>query len=149
MFLNTVAGRTYNDLNQYPVFPWVITNYTDSDLDLSSPTNYRDLGRPIGALNQSRRQYFEDRFEAWGSDDGDGDATSAAAAAAPSDPATDKKIPPFHYGTHYSTSAFVLNYMLRLEPFTTMFLAMQVLPKKQTNMFEVLLASLGSWDQKV
>ena len=36
MFLNTVAGRTYNDLNQYPVFPWVITNYTDSDLDLTS-----------------------------------------------------------------------------------------------------------------
>lgn len=34
-------------------------------------------------------------------------------------------IPPFHYGTHYSTSAFVLNYILRLEPFTTMFLAMQ------------------------
>ena len=61
MFLNTVAGRTYNDLNQYPVFPWVITNYTDTTLDLSSPTNYRDLGRPIGALNQSRRQYFEDR----------------------------------------------------------------------------------------
>ena len=63
MFLNTVAGRTYNDLNQYPVFPWVITNYTDTTLDLSSPTNYRDLGRPIGALNQSRRQYFEDRSD--------------------------------------------------------------------------------------
>jgi hypothetical protein len=35
------------------------------------------------------------------------------------------QIPPFHYGTHYSTSAFVLNYLLRLEPFTTMFLALQ------------------------
>ena len=22
MQLNTLAGRTYNDLNQYPVFPW-------------------------------------------------------------------------------------------------------------------------------
>jgi hypothetical protein len=35
------------------------------------------------------------------------------------------QIPPFHYGTHYSTSAFVLNYLIRLEPFTTMFLALQ------------------------
>ena len=35
------------------------------------------------------------------------------------------QIPPFHYGTHYSTSAFVLNYLLRLEPFTTQFLALQ------------------------
>lgn len=108
MFLNTIAGRTYNDLNQYPVFPWVLTNYTDHELDLSSPTNYRDLGRPIGALNQSRRQYFEERYEMWGKNGEE-----------------DSEVPPFHYGTHYSTSAFVLNYMLRLEPFTTMFLAMQ------------------------
>ena len=62
MFLNTIAGRTYNDLNQYPVFPWVLTNYTDQELDLSAPTNYRDLGKPIGAINQSRKQYFVDRF---------------------------------------------------------------------------------------
>ena len=36
------------------------------------------------------------------------------------------QIPPFHYGTHYSTSAFTLNWLIRLEPFTTMFLALQV-----------------------
>jgi hypothetical protein len=41
MFLNTIAGRTYNDLNQYPVFPWVITNYESAELDLSSPNNFR------------------------------------------------------------------------------------------------------------
>jgi hypothetical protein len=22
MYLNTISGRTYNDLNQYPIFPW-------------------------------------------------------------------------------------------------------------------------------
>lgn len=27
MHLNTVAGRTYNDLMQYPVFPWVLADY--------------------------------------------------------------------------------------------------------------------------
>ena len=103
MFLNTIAGRTYNDLNQYPVFPWVLTNYEDSEIDLGSANNYRDLSRPIGALNQSRRKYFEERYSNW----------------------EHETIPPFHYGTHYSTSAFVVNYMLRLEPFTTMFLALQ------------------------
>lgn len=116
-------GRTYNDLNQYPIFPWVLTNYEDSEIDLSSPNNYRyeeaslttisftdswslhnrDLSKPIGALNPSRREYFEERYASWDND----------------------QIPPFHYGTHYSTSAFVLNYLLRLEPFTTMFLALQ------------------------
>lgn len=27
MHLNTIAGRTYNDLMQYPVFPWIIADY--------------------------------------------------------------------------------------------------------------------------
>ncbi|XP_026668559.1 neurobeachin isoform X18 [Ceratina calcarata] len=103
MFLNTIAGRTYNDLNQYPVFPWVLTNYETKELDLSLPSNYRDLSKPIGALNPSRRAYFEERFQSWEHD----------------------SIPPFHYGTHYSTSAFVLNWMIRVEPMTTMFLALQ------------------------
>ncbi len=28
MHLNTLAGRSYNDLMQYPVFPWVLADYT-------------------------------------------------------------------------------------------------------------------------
>ena len=39
------TGRTYNDLSQYPVFPWVLTNYDSSELDLSLPSNYRDLSK--------------------------------------------------------------------------------------------------------
>lgn len=27
MHLNTLAGRTYNDLMQYPVFPWILADY--------------------------------------------------------------------------------------------------------------------------
>jgi len=45
MYLNTVAGRTYNDLNQYPVYPWVIVNYESNELDLSLASNYRDLSK--------------------------------------------------------------------------------------------------------
>jgi len=45
MYLNTVAGRSYNDLNQYPVYPWVIVNYESTDLDLGLPSNYRDLSK--------------------------------------------------------------------------------------------------------
>lgn len=36
-----------------------------------------------------------------------------------------ESIPPFHYGTHYSTAAFILNWLIRVEPLTTMFLALQ------------------------
>jgi len=34
MCLNTLAGRSYNDLMQYPVFPWVIADY-DSQVRLA------------------------------------------------------------------------------------------------------------------
>ena len=27
MYLNTLSGRSYNDLMQYPVFPWIIADY--------------------------------------------------------------------------------------------------------------------------
>ena len=33
--------------------------------------------------------------------------------------------PPFHYGSHYSSAAIVLYYMLRLEPFTTLAVRLQ------------------------
>ncbi|XP_073432355.1 lipopolysaccharide-responsive and beige-like anchor protein isoform X2 [Dendrobates tinctorius] len=103
MFLNTIAGRTYNDLNQYPVFPWVITNYESEELDLTLPSNFRDLSKPIGALNPKRAAYFTERYETW----------------------EDEQVPKFHYGTHYSTASFVLSWLLRIEPFTTFFLNFQ------------------------
>lgn len=43
MEINKINGRTYNDIGQYPVFPWVIQDYTSETLDLSNPLIYRDL----------------------------------------------------------------------------------------------------------
>nr|XP_060626808.1 neurobeachin isoform X3 [Anolis sagrei ordinatus] len=100
MFLNTIAGRTYNDLNQYPVFPWVLTNYESEELDLTLPGNFRDLSKPIGALNPKRAVFYAERYETW----------------------EDDQTPPHHYNTHYSTSTCTLSWLVRIEPFTTFFL---------------------------
>ncbi|XP_068123171.1 neurobeachin isoform X9 [Hyperolius riggenbachi] len=100
MFLNTIAGRTYNDLNQYPVFPWVLTNYESEELDLTLPGNFRDLSKPVGALNPKRAVFYAERYETW----------------------EDDQTPPYHYNTHYSTSTFTLCWLVRIEPFTTFFL---------------------------
>ncbi|XP_068275606.1 neurobeachin isoform X2 [Nyctibius grandis] len=100
MFLNTIAGRTYNDLNQYPVFPWVLTNYESEELDLTLPGNFRDLSKPIGALNPKRAVFYAERYETW----------------------EDDQTPPYHYNTHYSTSTSTLAWLVRIEPFTTFFL---------------------------
>ncbi|XP_051902128.1 neurobeachin a isoform X5 [Hippocampus zosterae] len=100
MFLNTIAGRTYNDLNQYPVFPWVLTNYDSEELDLTLPGNFRDLSKPIGALNPKRAAFYAERYETW----------------------DDDSSPPDHYATLYSTAHSTLMWMLRIEPFTTFFI---------------------------
>ncbi|GAB4815481.1 hypothetical protein N2152v2_002527 [Parachlorella kessleri] len=104
MSLNTLASRSYNDLNQYPVFPWVLADYSSPSLDLNDPASFRDLTKPIGALNEKRLGFFLDRFESL---------------------RHDPEIPPFHYGSHYSSAGTVLFYLLRLEPFTGMNRALQ------------------------
>ncbi|GAM18020.1 hypothetical protein SAMD00019534_011950 [Acytostelium subglobosum LB1] len=103
MLLNTIAGRTYNDLTQYPVFPWVLNDYKSATIDLSNPEVYRDLSRPIGALNPKRLSIFQERYSSF----------------------DDPLIPKFHYGSHYSSAGIVLHYLVRMEPYTTLFLQLQ------------------------
>ena len=62
MSLNTLAGRSYDDLMQYPVFPWVIADYTSEDLDLGNPLTFRDLSKPMGAQSEQRLQQFKKRY---------------------------------------------------------------------------------------
>eukprot|EP01119_Soliformovum_irregulare_P006369 TRINITY_DN1829_c1_g1_i1.p1 TRINITY_DN1829_c1_g1~~TRINITY_DN1829_c1_g1_i1.p1 ORF type:complete len:2177 (-),score=533.78 TRINITY_DN1829_c1_g1_i1:2-6196(-) len=103
MQLNTIAGRTYNDLAQYPVFPWVLADYTSEKIDLSDSKYYRDLSKPLGALNPKRLQDFIERYNSF----------------------DDPIIPKFYYGSHYSSTATVLYYLLRMEPFTTLMIQFQ------------------------
>ena len=103
MHLNTAAGRTYNDMTQYPVFPWVIADYESHVLDLRNPKSFRDLSKPVGALNPKRLEKLKERSALF----------------------DDPVIPKFLYGTHYSTVGAVLYYLIRMEPFTTYALALQ------------------------
>ncbi|ORX37123.1 hypothetical protein BD324DRAFT_427163 [Kockovaella imperatae] len=101
--LNQYANRTPNDVTQYPVFPWVLSDYTSSILDLSKPSSFRDLTLPMGALTPARREAAVERYTAT---EGVGEK-------------------PFHYGTHYSSSMIVCGFLIRLSPFTEIFLALQ------------------------
>ncbi|XP_049854679.1 protein FAN-like [Schistocerca gregaria] len=91
LYLNSLGDRTFNDLTQYPVFPWIIADYTSSDLDLTDPKSYRDLSKPIGALNESRLEKLKERYE-------------------------EMSPPKFLYGSHYSAPGFVLFYLVRKFP---------------------------------
>ncbi|XP_078680116.1 protein FAN-like [Branchiostoma floridae x Branchiostoma belcheri] len=91
MYLNNTADRSFNDLTQYPVFPWVVADYTSSSLDLSRPETYRDLSKPIGALNPERLHRTLERYH-------------------------DMPEPKFMYGSHYSTPGYVVYYLVRVAP---------------------------------
>jgi Beige/BEACH domain len=55
LYLNFAAGRSFNALAQWPVFPWVLADYTSSRLDLENPATFRDLSKPMGALGHPQR----------------------------------------------------------------------------------------------
>eukprot|EP00980_Cylindrotheca_fusiformis_P009089 scaffold1965_cov110-Cylindrotheca_fusiformis.AAC.12 len=93
LLVNSAAGRSFQDLSRYPVFPWVIADYKSKKLDLTKKSTFRDLTKPVGALNEERLQYFQQRYDSM-QDMGD----------------------PFLYGTHYSAAGYVLYYLIRSMP---------------------------------
>jgi hypothetical protein len=106
MLINTMAGRTFNDLTQYPVFPWVLADYTSEELDLTNPRAFRDLSKPMGCQNSNRQAEFRDRYHSFAE-------------------MGDENSPPFHYGTHYSSAMIVTSYLIRLQPFVHSYLLLQ------------------------
>lgn len=62
MHLNTLAGRGYNDLTQYPVFPWVLADYESDILDLSDAKVYRKLNKPMGCQTAEGEEEFRKRL---------------------------------------------------------------------------------------
>ena len=63
MALNLMEGLTFNDITQYPVFPWILADYTSETIDLSDHGVYRDLTKPVGALNPDRLAQLIDRYQ--------------------------------------------------------------------------------------
>ncbi|XP_028155819.1 protein FAN-like isoform X2 [Ostrinia furnacalis] len=91
MYLNCLADRSKNDLTQYPVFPWVVADYVSEKLDLTKVDTFRDLSKPMGALNPDRLERLKERYY-------------------------EMSEPKFLYGSHYSAPGLVLFYLVRKYP---------------------------------
>ena len=48
MWLNIYGGRSFNDVTQYPVFPWILVDYQSRNLDNNN--NKRDFSLPMGMM---------------------------------------------------------------------------------------------------
>ncbi|CAJ0938353.1 unnamed protein product, partial [Mesorhabditis belari] len=109
MLLNKIAGRTYNDLMQYPVFPFILSQYTMPSLDLANSNNYRNLSRPMAIQDQTKVAYYAKQY----------------AQLEEADLGDSLKHGPYHYGSHYSNSGIVSHFLVRLMPFTKLALEYQ------------------------
>ena len=83
-------------LVRYPVFPWILANY--KDLDFSKPS-FRNLSQPMGAQDPIRLKNFQEKFEMM------------------QEAMRDTSEKPYLWGQHYSSSAAVMHFMIRLYPF--------------------------------
>lgn len=55
MYINQLAGRSYNDLSQYPVFPWVIFDFDSTSLNFNNINTFRDLRKTMALMGTQER----------------------------------------------------------------------------------------------
>ena len=103
--LNRLAGRTQNDLMQYPIFPWILADYTSEQLDLCNAESYRNLRKPIAIQKDGSEEKYRENY-----------ATLKEMGAG---------LGPYHFASHYSNTGIVLHYLVRLPPFTGEFINFQ------------------------
>jgi WD40 repeat protein len=131
MWLNIYSNRSYNDISQYPVFPWTLIDFDDplkKEIDINQNVNtnkknleqiektdyfYRDLSSPIGMLGigekgEQRKENYILSFE---------ELKNAA------DEFEGQK--PFFYGSNYSNPIYICNYLVRVFPFTSISIELQ------------------------
>ena len=109
MWLNIYGNRSFNDISQYPVFPWILNSYEDPLVNTSNSIteekyNLRDMNLPMGMLaldekGEQRKEMFLLNYETLKGN-------------------SDDEIKPFFYGSNYSNPIYVCNYLMRIFPFT-------------------------------
>ncbi|KAG8236415.1 hypothetical protein J437_LFUL012836, partial [Ladona fulva] len=111
--LNKMAGRSFNDLMQYPVFPFILSDYSSQTLDITDSKVFRNLKKPMAVQEKKNEQHYVSTYNYLKEELQDVFNSISLNQE------------PYHYGSHYSNSGTVLHFLVRLPPFTQMFLSYQ------------------------
>ena len=139
MWLNIYSGRSFSDLTQYPVFPWLIINYSDDSKEITNK-DFRSLNIPIGMFDfnekqQLRKNAYIETYESIKNDLIDmlpdfnyqdylkkGDEYLEIYKNKNKKEKENKDIDfnqiPYFYGSHYSNPTYVSHFLARIFPFT-------------------------------
>ena len=152
MWLNIYSGRSFNDLTQYPVFPWLITNYSEKDID--NKKDYRNLSLPMGMLGlsdkgEARKETFADTYDMVKNDlkemfpdfnyseflkkqDDYYENYRNKKKKSKNQKADEMKLDvnhlPYFYGSHYSNPTYISHYLSRTFPYA--FVAIEIQGEK-------------------
>lgn len=95
LYLNSCAGRSFKNIYRYPMFPWVLSDYSSSTLNLDNPNVYRDLTKPVATLHHERIVHSIEIFHAL----------------------RDSGVEhPWMHGSHYSNPGVVVFFKVRRNP---------------------------------
>ena len=113
LYLNKFSGRTFNDINQYPIFPWVILN---EKFNNSSESNINNNEKDNKRLNKNiySKLFFRDMeyFIMTQTEEGREKAIQEYKSLERESPNKG-----FHFSLHYSTNGYILLYLMRIIPF--------------------------------
>ncbi len=101
--LSEYQRRLTNSLYGSAILAGVLMDYTSTTLDLQAPTTFRNLAYTMGALTPARRAAATERYE----------QTMLVGEK------------PFQFGTHSSSSMVVSSFLIRVSPWTEIFLNLQ------------------------
>ena len=112
---------------QYPVYPYIISNYDVAVLDLRVASNYRNLAKPIAVQHPDKEEKFVEVYNAL--EDARALELSRQQESEQQQQQTASifghQSDPYHFASLYSNSGIVLHYLVRLLPYTRMFLDYQ------------------------
>ena len=120
--LNKYSTRTYNDTSQYPIFPWILKNYDDirkviAKLWSKDNLNQKELMSDFRDMNyphsQQTKQNREEAIINYLKDDEEKNCEEE-----------EEKFPS-HWINHYSASAYIYYYLMRLNPYLQNFIKLQ------------------------
>ena len=63
MLVNKYAGRSFHNIMQYPVFPWIINNYSEPKINIFDECAYRQLDCPIAGISFNKRQAADELWK--------------------------------------------------------------------------------------
>ena len=126
MWLNVFGGRSYNDISQYPVFPWILCDYKREKISenelYSDKTLYRDLSLPLGMIPDNDNGERRDSYilnlkstEKFMEEQNKNNINE--------DHAIFER--PYNYGTHYSNPFYVAHFLTRIYPFSYIMIELQ------------------------